>query len=76
MQHKTDEYTVTIHAEPNCKTETLQALADMMQCLIEQIKSGGLTKRAADGFVCTCPISIWSYRDTRSICGYCGKPRR
>ena len=29
----------------------------------------------SDG-ACTCPENIVSYRDTRSVCSRCGKPRR
>jgi hypothetical protein len=35
-----DEITVTVHVSPDCRPETLQALAEMVQCLIEQIDDG------------------------------------
>ena len=44
-----NEYIVSVHVTDDCKPETLQALGEMMKLLIEQVESGGLTPRAADG---------------------------
>ena len=42
---------------------------------VEWLDKAAQQSFAADG-ACTCPENIVSYRDTRSVCSRCGKPRR
>ena len=39
-EHKGNEYIVTVHISPNCSSETLVALGEMMEHLIKQIEGG------------------------------------
>jgi hypothetical protein len=56
---ETKEPIVTVHVSKDVKPETLQALGEMLKCLLEQIEQGGITMRAPDppsalGGLCIC----------------------